>query len=198
MKLVSKTYIDRCIRRYDLAISVHHNFVANGVVVHNSSVRAVFASRENRMYMGSRTEWKRYDKENLWWRALEQNNWLEEFCREHPDLVVYGEVYGQVQSLKYGTKPGEYRIAVFDIMRGTQWVEFEELASYTSLKLVPLLYQGPFDLELLKELAEGQSTIPGANHIREGIVVKTIPERVNDEIGRVCLKLVSNSYLEKN
>ncbi len=49
----------------------------------------------------------------------------------------------------------------------------------------------PFDLDVLKSLADGPSLIPGAAHQREGIVVKPIHERTNLEIGRVNLKIGS-------
>ena len=54
-----------------------------------------------------------------------------------------------------------------------------------------------FDLDAVLVLAEGNSLVPGANHMREGIVVKPIKERTDPEVGRVCLKVVSNAYLEK-
>jgi hypothetical protein len=55
-----------------------------------------------------------------------------------------------------------------------------------------------FDAERVFALAEGPSLIPGANHLREGIVVKPMRERTDLEVGRVCLKVVSNAFLEKD
>ena len=163
--------------------------------IHGANARFVY--HQERMWAGSRSEWKAYNASNLWWSALKQNSWLEQFCGEHPELVVYGEVFGNVQSLKYGCGSGEYKIAVFDVLRETEWVGYDELRTWDKLQLVPLIYRGKFDLESLKGMAEGPSTIPGANHTREGIVVKPMIERY-DMIGRVQLKLVSNSYLEKS
>jgi hypothetical protein len=62
---------------------------------------------------------------------------------------------------------------------------------------VPVLYTGPYkDLSL--SLVDGQTTVPGAKGIREGIVIRPIKERHVRGLGRLVLKLVSNAYLEKD
>ena len=42
--------------------------------------RFVYAPDEDRMYCGSRGEWKAKNEGNLWWRALEKHPWIEEFA----------------------------------------------------------------------------------------------------------------------
>jgi RNA ligase (TIGR02306 family) len=165
--------------------------------IHGANARFCFA--DGAMRAGSRTAWKRQDKSNLWWRALEAHPEVAGFCESHPDITVYGEVYGQVQDLKYGTKQGEVHIAVFDLLRGTEWIApFEAVRIGKGLPFVPTLESNfPFDLQAVLAMAEGQSYIPGADHLREGIVVKPVKERTDPEIGRVCLKVVSNGYLER-
>jgi hypothetical protein len=56
---------------------------------------------------------------------------------------------------------------------------------------------GPWSNEVLK-MADGDSYIPGANHIREGVVIRAHPERQDSEIGRVQLKAISDVYMEKS
>lgn len=36
------------------------------------------------------------------------------------------------------------------------------------------------------------------NDVREGCVVRPLHERWNEEVGRVCLKIVGDGYLEKD
>lgn len=60
-----------------------------------------------------------------------------------------------------------------------------------------MVYRGPFNADVLA-LAEGDSLIPTAKHYREGVVIRPIEERTDVSIGRVCLKLVSATYLEKD
>ena len=169
--------------------------------IHGANSRFVF--RDGRLWAGSRKEWKKQDAGNLWWKALELNPAVEQFCRANPGHIVYGEVYGNVQSLKYGCGPNEYGIAVFDVLRGSKWTPARELLALP-LPIVPVIgpVPAPFNLEKLKALAEGPSLlarpIKGQSpQIREGIVVRPMIERTSPELGRVQLKLVSNVYLEK-
>lgn len=162
--------------------------------IHGANSRFVW--HENRMWCGSKKEWKKPDETNLWWTALAQNPWLENYCCEHPGDVVYAEVFGNVQSLKYGQKPGLYQVRVFDILRDGKYLPYEILSKITEIQHVPSLGIHPFNLAKLKEMAEGNSLIEGANHIREGIVVRPVEERWTNDIGRLQLKLISNAYLE--
>jgi len=102
--------------------------------------------------------------------------------------------------LKYGAGPGEVFFRAFDVLRNREYRQMCDIVG-CDLNLdqwVPIVYEGPFDFEKLVELSDGPSLIPGANHIREGIVVRPIPERMHPHEGRVHLKLVGNSYLEKS
>jgi len=153
-----------------------------------------------RMFCGSRTNWKKKDEKSPWWQTLQQNPAIETWCRAHPGLVLYAEVYGQVQSLKYGANRNQFFVAVFDILDlDGNWLEFDEAFTLVSevpgLNWAPVVYRGLCNEEVL-ELAEGDSLIPGANHLREGVVVQPIKERRDNMCGRVKLKIVSNQYLE--
>lgn len=163
--------------------------------IHGANARCVW--HENRMWCGSKNEWKKCWNESLWWRALEQNPWIENYCRARPSDVFYAEIFGNVQSLKYGAKQGHYFVRVFDVLRENKWLPPAELFAIKEIQCVPLLGIYPFNLEQLQTLAEGASLIEGANHIREGIVVRPATERFTQEIGRLQLKLISNAYLEQ-
>lgn len=168
--------------------------------IHGANSRYVF--KDGRMHCGSKQFWREQSDRDLWWAALRQNPWAEEYCRNHPEWVIYGEVFGYVQSLKYGRKPGDYGIAVFDVFTGTadftngylpMDLAHSELLSYWA----PIVHIGPYSLDLVKGLAEGPSRITGAKHHREGIVVRPVKERWHPKVGRVQLKIVSNVALEK-
>lgn len=164
--------------------------------LHGANGRWCFA--DGRIYAGSHRNWKKQDAKSIWWRVVEQYPELPKFCEANPNVTVYGEVYGAVQSLKYGTKPGELRLAVFDLLVDNEWADpqyAEELGRH--LPLVPFLGIHPFSESAMYEMAEGPSLIPGAEHIREGIVIKPLNERTHSEIGRVQLKVVASGYLER-
>ncbi|MCH7604966.1 RNA ligase (ATP) [Patescibacteria group bacterium] len=163
--------------------------------IHGANARFVWF--EDRMWCGSKTTWRKQDESSAWWKALKFNTSLENFCKENPGIVVYGEVYGPVQKLKYGTA-SQIKVAVFDLLRKDEWIPYLEAKKLApGLDWVPEIYVGPFDEEKMRALADGQSLIKTADHVREGIVVKPLEERQDLQIGRVQLKLVSNAYLEK-
>ena len=167
--------------------------------IHGANSRFVFAPTEDRMYCGSRTEWKTPNAGNLWWKALAAHPWIEEFCRKHPGDILYGEVFGNVQSLKYGAGPNDVFFRAFDALRGGEWREFDDwVVDVPADGVAPLVYRGPFDFDALVALSDGQSLIPRANHIREGIVVRPVKDRRDDHLGRVHLKLVSNNFIIKD
>jgi RNA ligase (TIGR02306 family) len=166
--------------------------------VHGSSGKWCFA--DGRMWCSSHREWKKQDESNLWWKALARTPGLQKMLEEHPEITAYGEVYGSsVQNFKYGMKPGEIKIAVFDLLIGNVWQSFEfddEMSKKYGFEMVPLIVHGePFDMQKILEMAEGKSLVPGADHIREGCVVKPVIERTDISIGRVQLKVVGNGFL---
>lgn len=109
---------------------------------------------------------------------------------------VFCEIYGRdVQDLHYGA---DLDMAVFDVMLsdGTYVTQsdIDRVRGGLRLRQAPLAYEGPFSLEALEEHTSGPSLVPGADHIREGVVVRPVPER-DDMQGRVMLKSVSPKYL---
>jgi RNA ligase (TIGR02306 family) len=151
------------------------------------------------LHAGSRDQWKKKEGGSNWWRAIEQNPWIERWIIDNPDLVMYGEVFGWVAPLRYGAQQGQLFFRTFDIMEGTEYWDAEKFitdipASYR----VPDFGVMPFDFDKLQGLADGNSLIKGANHMREGIVIKPLKERKHWKLGRVMLKMVSNAYLEKS
>jgi RNA ligase (TIGR02306 family) len=151
------------------------------------------------LYAGSRTEWKKKEGGSNWWRVMEDNPWIDRWCYDNQDSVLYGEVFGWVQALKYGAKPGQLFFRAFDVMEGMEYWDAEKFIAeiYKDCR-VPDFGVMPYDFEKLQALADGPSLIKGADHMREGIVIKPVKERKHWKLGRVMLKMVSNAYLEKS
>lgn len=165
--------------------------------LHGSSCR--FVCVDDVIYCGSRNWWKVEDPNNLWWKVLNQNIVLESWLRHNQNLGIYGEVFGQVQNLKYGSTDGRIFFAAFDIIKGDQWLDFDEAHEIGApLPWVPLVYRGPFNKDKILAFAEEGSSVVGANHHREGVVVKPVHERTERKIGRLQLKIVGNRYLSKS
>jgi hypothetical protein len=80
-----------------------------------------------------------------------------------------------------------------------EWMDAEAfMAAIPEDRRVPSFGIMPFNFDVLQKLADGPSLIPGANHIREGIVIRPVKERTDMRLGRILFKLVSNAYLEKS
>jgi RNA ligase (TIGR02306 family) len=177
--------------------------------LHGESGR--FCWREGRMWISSKNRWKLLDSATSWARALRDNPWITSWCREHEDSVLFGEVHGHVKGFDYGVPKGKIGFRAFDRKILGVWQDARDFFEGTGggpvredhgqphsdgLLTVPLIYRGKYDHALMETLAEGDSLI--GKHMREGIVIKPAVERIDPEIGRVMLKLVSNRYLEKS
>lgn len=191
------------LRRY-ASVFVPGELVFVSEKVHGSSAR--FCCIDGRMHVGSRTEWKkpgsriddRQEPESLWWRALAKYPQITLFLQSNSDVTVYGEIYGRVQDLHYGVESGhDVRLAIFDLLLGSQWVSARDARGFApDLPWVPTVADGvPFDFDTVLALAEGPSLVPGAPHVREGVVVKPLIERTCLELGRVNLKVIGNGYM---
>lgn len=170
------------------------NYLVSGVVVENCNGRFAFVNEE--FYVGSHHRFKAESADNVWWRVASQYD-LRRKLAKTPGLVLYGEVLG-VQDLRYNQVGGQVDFRVFDIFDislGHYWNHERTVAwcIENSVPHVPVLYHGPYDPATIEPLADGVSKL--ADHIREGIVIKTDPESWCLEIGRVILKLVGEAYL---
>ncbi len=189
---------------------------------------AKYAFRDGRMYVGSRNQWKRDEPGSAYWKVLRKYPQIERLCRANPDLTIYGEVYGDVQDLKYGAEKGEVFFAAFDLYRdgnpqggivrrqfdklalrlGYQripkaggWVDYvsaRDLCDSFAVPWVPVFSVAPYDPEQSLRFTDGKSVIPGADHVREGCVIRPIVERHDPRVGRVHLKNVSGDYLSRS
>jgi hypothetical protein len=190
--------------------------------IHGSNARFVHLEDPKipgagRMYVGSHYQWKKDILGNAFWAALRQNPWIKSFCERYPGFVLYGELV-PTQKLKYGQQSGVYRVFAFDVLDINQtphkWLNLSELKALdwdygeyeASGELypisildidhwVPTVHQGAYTVAATRLLASGQSLVPGANHIREGVVIKPIEERRDPHFGRVILKIKSPEYL---
>lgn len=171
--------------------------------IHGCNARFKYDMAQERFRCGSRSSWKKHDGVNVWIKVLTQDMPLQTLCRENPHLVVFGEVFGAVQKFTYGHEKGSVDFVCFDIFDSAQrmWLNHAEIvrvAALYSLPVVPLVYSGPFDLDKLKDLAEGPSLLsPAGVPCREGVVVRPDQERQDPMVnGRVVLKLVGSGYYE--
>jgi len=183
----------------------HKNILVDGedVVIreklHGCCSRYVHTGK--RFFIGSRTVMTRTGPSV--WKTVADRYQLEQKLKQHPGVVLFGEVYGSVQDLRYGVPANEeVRFVAFDALwpnkDGTRRYlnndDLERFCASLSIQMAPVLYRGPWH-DGLASLAEGKSTMPGADHVREGFVVRPVVERHDPRFGRVQLKLAGEGYL---
>jgi RNA ligase (TIGR02306 family) len=167
--------------------------------LHGCNARFLFSSEDNEFYAGSRTLWKKENERCVWWKALKNDEALQKFLKQYPDVAVYGEVVGDVGGFPYGTAAGEVKFYAFDILKDGNWVPpLEARVLGHTLNWVPTFGMRQFDLTELEKLSEGKTTVPNADHVREGIVIEPLHGRVDEKLGRIKMKLVGLGYLMKN
>ncbi len=137
------------------------------------------------------------NRNNLYVRQWELNRAILQRMEEGlggADFHVLGEIYGAgIQDLKYGLNTQEFR--VFDIAIEGEYQTYEYIRSL-GWSLVPALYEGPYSRETVLALTEGQTTLPGADHLREGVVIRAVPEAISSLTGtRKIAKSISEGYL---
>lgn len=149
---------------------------------------------------GSRTMQRKHAENSVYWfpwtvpGVTELLERLSESAKIH--VLLFGEVYGKVQSLRYG-KPNGLAYAAFDIMVDGRYLSPSEFAEATKdIPTAPVIRASvPFDAAEAASLSKGRSLVFGADHIREGVVVRPDVPRTDPKIGRVILKYVSDDYL---
>jgi RNA ligase (TIGR02306 family) len=174
---------------------------------HGCNSRFVYSSSSDKFFVGSRQLNKRRpegDKRSTWWNIAEKYDLELKLKRHAPDLIFFGEIYGNVQDLKYGCPNdgiNSTKLALFDIfdIKRMVYLEYDEarrIGDELELPWVPTLYRGPWTkLDDFLHYAEGNSLIEGANNIREGFVLRPIKEAWDHRVGRKILKIHGQGFL---
>ena len=143
---------------------------------------------------------------SLYWAPLtdDMKEMLDFISRGEDDVIVFGEIYGnKVQPMDYGTPRGK-GFRVFDISVNGEYLNWPDVKLYCNMygiETVPVLYKGPFSLELVEEYASGPTTLAEPDDIkcgfkgREGIVITPLTEEYSPRLfDRLILKAVSPDY----
>jgi tRNA-binding EMAP/Myf-like protein len=163
--------------------------------IHGCNARYIHTGKK--FHVASRTMFRESGNTDYWHQAAKTFG-LEGKLKQYPGLVLFGEIFGaDCQDLDYGCPKGTVGFVAFDAMdvKTRKYMDpqaFAEFCDTNGIPRVPVLYQGPWNLDLV-ELAEGKTTM-GANHCREGFVVRPVTERTEHGIGRCFLKMVGETY----
>lgn len=135
---------------------------------------------------------------NVYWQAARNTGLFEQADAAFltGELQIFGEVVPVQKGFSYGQqKPTVFIIKVIHEgirLPRADWPQwFREHA-------VPVLYEGPFEESVLRNLRGGMETVSGKGlHIREGIVVTPINPRFAADGSDLGVKLISDAYAKK-
>lgn len=183
--------------------------------LHGSACLLTYLADEGRVHVsskgfGAKSLALKEDPRNLYWRAVHGHGVPAAAARLAERLGarrvgIFGEVYGAgVQDLTYGADGRRETLgyAVFDVSAEIdgeiRWLDSAALLD-GELPLVPRLYEGPYDIDRVLEIASGRETVSGRElHLREGVVVRPAAERYSPVTGgRAIAKAVSPAYLTR-
>jgi RNA ligase (TIGR02306 family) len=109
---------------------------------------------------------------------------------------VFGEVVPFVKGFNYGFK--EQTLRLFRVDVGGETLALKDVPAELKALWVPIVYEGPFDIEVIRPLKEGSETVSGkALHKKEGIVVApAVPRKASKSSDkfRLYLKLLNSKY----
>lgn len=155
---------------------------------------------EGELFVGSRTNLKKRDENNVWWRAMMRCPEVVRLVEAQLDLVVYGEQLGTTGGYPYGPTQGVAHFAAFDMLtkstrRYLDWPTTEMLLGWYGVPSAPVLFRGSARDADIEGLAEGETALGGGRHVREGVVIRPLRERFDERLGRVILKLHGQGHL---
>ena len=120
----------------------------------------------------------------------------EQFAGQN--VQVFGEVVPAQKGFTYGMTESSVLLYRLDVNGRT--LGWPEVPAAFRRHWVPVLYEGPFDIDAIRPLRDGNETVSGRGlHIREGVVVTPATPRDSAHAAqrfRLALKLINPKFVE--
>lgn len=153
------------------------------------------------VFIRARSVWQTGNvKDNCFKAHRSRKEVYDRFCKENPDLMLWGEAINGQGGFRYGLPPGLLEFIAFDIFNYVEnkfldYDQFKELCDKYEIPRVKEVYRGPYNFELLKDMADVPSEW---DHPNEGIVIKPVVDRKTSKFERLVFKIISPSYKMKH
>lgn len=137
---------------------------------------------------------------NAYKRAAEKIKLFDLLDTHFPnqDVQAFGEVIPFQKGFSYGQH--EATVILYRIDVKGQSLPYAQIPADLKQHWVPVLYEGPFDIEQIRLLREGKETLSGSGlHIKEGCVVTPAAPRDSQHSTqrfRLALKLINPKFVE--
>lgn len=200
MRLHKKDYLKEVYLACDIEVKYNNNFIANGIIVHNSNCRVYYDSKNTTFKVGTRNHWVEESFKSEHWACFHTlSEECKNFLRKNTNFVLYGEATGNVKGFKYGLEGGKRDFYAFDIYdrneeRFLDIDEREKMFNTYNVLRPPFIGKFPHSFQELTLLAAGKSRVQNATNVMEGVVVRPLYERKSPKGERVIYKIISKEY----
>ncbi len=164
---------------------------------------ATYFIKDDEFGVCSRNLYLKETETNTFWIVARKYDYENKLRAYGKNVAVQGEIIGPgIQKNRYKLKaPALFIFNVFypDNYKYADFKEFAEFANNYGFNTVPILnteYVLDNTVDELVELSKGTSTL-NAEIQREGIVMRTLIESQDEELGRLSFKVVNPEYLLK-
>jgi len=199
MRLIKKEILCDSFERWDLEIEQHHNFVAEGIVIHNSSAHVGFKANQTELNFFSGGE-----KHATFVALFDEESLRPKFAElGHEKVTVFGEVYGgkcQKMSATYGP---DMKFVAFDVKIGDFWLSVPdacqvaeslglEFVHYVEISTDLASIDAQRDADSVQAVRNGM----GEGKMREGVVLRPLMEMTRNDGERICSKHKRDDFSE--
>lgn len=145
---------------------------------------------------------------NEFWKVFDEKakDLLSFLSEGNKSIIIFAELFGQVQDMTYGMSGFDYR--AFDISVDRKYLSYDEkkqLFDNFKIQMPPFLYRGSFSWDLVEQLTPGPTELcepekAGKFKGREGVVITPVVERLDFDLGgsgRVIVKSISAEYIAR-
>lgn len=166
----------------------------------DGSSMTVFA-KDNELEICSRRLLLAFDKENTYWKIVQELNLLEKLKSIGERYAIQGELAGegiQKNILKiHGQKLFVFNIYDFSLGKYLEWEKVKQICVDWGLENPPEIYESlflPKTVDEVVNLATRKSVI-NPDAWAEGLVFRPLKERFDPDLGRLSFKAVNPEFL---
>jgi hypothetical protein len=204
MKLVAKKKLPNHYLRYDLSIKGTHNFVSNGIVVHNTSANISFNPLDAGQLVHFFSGGENHEKfTKLFDVAQLANAYRALGMPVDRTLRIHGEAYGGKQQGMSATYGPVLKFIAFDVKIGDSWLDVpnaHQVAQKLGLEFVDYVKVSTdlavLDAERDRDSVQAIRNGMGAGKLREGVVLRPLIEVVKNNGERIFCKHKRDEFRE--
>lgn len=141
--------------------------------------------------------------QNLYWQAARNSDLkgvaeiISAIFRVDKQVQLIGEVIPVQKGYTYGQT--EKVVKLFEVLVDGKSIPFSQMVDPAVKLWVPIIYIGDINEVDLAKLSKGKEQVSGnEEHIKEGIVIKTVDDKKAEDGKRLVLKVINPKYKDED